>query len=129
MRVFCGLIAVFTIAAFSGSISEAQTVKKGTLTGKILTRSVNVPDLGSAAVFTTDVEAKGAFWLILTQVCVEDEGDLTFDGNTMGQIVLDNECTTFEPGLAIPRGETLTFTETGNQGAQGAMITGILVKK
>ncbi len=129
MRVFCGLIAVFTIAAFSGSITEAQTVKKGTLTGKILTRSVNVPDSASADVFTTDADVKGALWLILTQVCVEDEGELTLDGNTMGQIVLDNQCTTFEPGLAIPRGETLTFTETAGNGAQGAMITGILVKK
>ena len=129
MRVFNGLIAVLTMVALSGSVTEAQTIKKGTISGVILTRSVNVPDLASADVFTTDAAVKGALWLILTQVCVEDEGDLTFDGSSMGQIVLDNQCTTFEPGLAIPRGETLTFTETAGNGAQGAMITGILVKK
>ena len=129
MRVFSGLIAVLTMVALSGSVAEAQTIKKGTISGVILTRSVNVPQNASTDVFTTDADVKGALWLILTQVCVEDADELTLGGNTMGQIVLDDQCTTFEPGLAIPRGETLTFTETANQGAQGAMITGILVKK
>jgi hypothetical protein len=33
-----------------------------------------------------------------------------------------------EPGLAIPRGEALTFSDTAGT-AQAGMITGILVKK
>ena len=129
MRVVFSVIAVLTVMTLSASISEAQTIKKGTISGVVLTRSVDIPNNGSAAVFTTDAAVKGALWLILTQACVsDDEKDVTLIGNTMGQIPLPDQCTTFEPGLAIPRGETLTFSDI-NVNPQAGMITGILSKK
>lgn len=130
MRITTIFAAAFAAAALFGTTAEAQTIAKGTISGVILTKSVDVPSGGAADVYTTDAAGiKGSLRLIITQVCVsEDEQDLTLDGNTMGQIPLSNQCTTFEPGLAIPQGETLTFTDT-NTTNQAAMITGILVKK
>jgi hypothetical protein len=46
----------------------------------------------------------------------------------MGEIVLDNDCQTFVPGLAIPQGETLTCTDTAASD-QVCTITGIHSKK
>ena len=46
----------------------------------------------------------------------------------MGEILLDGDCQTFDPGLAIPQGETLTCTDTADSD-QVCMITGVQSKK
>ena len=109
--------------------AEAQTMKRGVLDGVVVTRSVAVPPLGSANVHTTPASTvKGAGFFILTQVCTTDRKDVVIIGDTMGEIILDGDCQTYDPGLAIPQGETLTCTDTADAD-QACMITGIQSKK
>jgi len=126
MRTFAMLITFATLFGVS-SAASAQTMQRGTLSGVITSASAFVPQNSSVGVYTTPSGAKAARF-ILTQVCVEDSKEIVLSGNTMGDIVLDDDCTTFMPGIAVPVGEVLSFSEQNN-GDQSGMITGILSKK
>jgi hypothetical protein len=112
--------ALAVVAALVGTPIEAQQFKRG-LSGTIVSKSVLVPSGGSATVYTTP--PTGHF--ILTQACLYCGGG-GLVGSTFGQILTDITCTTYEPGIALPEGETLTCVHTACGGEAPCMITGIL---
>lgn len=129
MRLAAIVLFLSTGVVLWGASAEAQTMKRGVLDGVVVTRSADVPALGSADVHTTPASAvKRAGFFILTQVCVTDRKDVVVSGNTMGRILLDGDCQTFDPGLAIPQGETLACADTADAD-QVCMITGVQSKK
>ena len=128
MRFAAFILALTVAVTLAASAAQAQTMKKGALDGTIVTRSVFVPLNTAVDVFVTPTAASKGGFFVMTQVCVTNRNRLLLSGNTMGDIVLDNDCQTFSPGLAVPAGETLTFTEQNN-GDHSGMITGILTKK
>lgn len=115
------------LAAFAATSADAQAIKGG-FSGTLFTATAVAPDSSSVDIYVTPSGTKVRKF-ILTQVCVEDRKDVEFTGSSMGKIILANDCTTFTPGLAIPAGETLTFTETAANGNMSVMITGVLSKK
>ncbi len=116
------------IATFAATSADAQVLKGGGFSGTLITETAVAPTFSSVDIYTTPSGLK-ALKFILTQVCVEDRGAVVFSGSTMGTVALFDDCTTFSPGLAIPKGETLTFTEIDESGNIAVMITGVLSKK
>src|SRR5262245_56988248 len=109
-RVILACIALIACGAFvlvAGS-AGAQTVKKSTISGTVVTKAAVVTSPGSpVTVFTVP---EGGFF-ILTQFCSSGES-ATLTGNTLGTFLKrsfsNTECTTYSPGLAIPGLEVLT---------------------
>ncbi len=129
MRLQATVLTLTLAVGLWGAAAQAQTLKAGGLSGPIVTQSVLVPQNCSMVVFTTPAPGSKGGFFVLTQVCVEDGGDMELSGSSVGRILLDDDCQTFTPGLAIPQGETLTFTETRNNSDQVGMITGVMSKK
>ena len=104
------LAVAYALTAVHGQVRDAEAPSAFPNVKSIVSASVTVPEGGDPAiVFETPQDAR----FILTQVCVKDTdmaGGPALAGNTFGQIVSgpDSECTTYNPGLAIPGGETLT---------------------
>lgn len=128
------------IGIISGTImllsaeAPAQTVKKAAsgLSGTVTSKSVAIVDTGGgdqfADVYTTPAVGLGFF--VLTQACVTDPGNVQISGATLGRLVLstNDECTQFDPGVAFAASETVTCTETNDNGDQVCTITGVVTK-
>jgi len=118
-------VSLFAVV-WSAPATHAQTVKKSTLSGLMISRSVAVPDLASATVFTTP--ATGFY--ILTQFCATAPGvgSVTLSGSTFGQVVVStsDECTTYNQGITFAPGEVLTCANGGTGATEHCMITGVL---
>ncbi len=65
---------------------------------------------------------------VVTQICVDDENNLTITGSTLNEIPLMDDCTEFEPGLALPAGEVVTATDSSG-GSHPVILTGVWMKK
>jgi hypothetical protein len=129
------LVAVLALAG----PALGQTVKKGTLSGTVVSASATAPSGGTQADLLT-TPATGSF--LLTQLCLVgapgfnnvENGHVA--GSTLGriaQVYTDGNlgsCSTWEPGLAIPAGETLRCVQTGaSAGPLACTITGVQSKK
>jgi len=121
---------VFLLVALGVLLSataHAQQLRRGTLSGTIVSRSANVPGNGSVTVYTTPASDGGVF--ILTQVWGWDPGCVTLRGETFGVVSqpgMGAAPSRFEPGIALPANEKLICQEAcGLQGTYCA-ITGIL---
>ena len=125
------LVATIVVSALAvmswRANADAQAVKKSTLSGILASKSVAVPDLSSATVFTTPA-APDVF--ILTQTCITAPGPgaVTLNGSTFGQVVVStsDECTSYNPGITFPPAEVLSCTNTGTGSTEHCMITGII---
>lgn len=124
-----GSLGSLIVALIAGSLlcvtsAQAQQVKKGELSGTILSGGVSVPASSSLVVFTAP--ATGNF--ILTTFCARD---VALSGNTVGPIApadSDEPCLVFVPGFAIPSGEVLTCTnDEVDPGI--CSVSGVLSKK
>lgn len=130
MRPRIVLLSSFLVLAGLGQVAEAQTVKRNTLTGPIVSKSASMTPHVAAPVYTTP--ATGFF--VLTQLCVTRGSRVTVTGNTMGVVVHSFHgsrglCNTYRPGLQVPANETLTCTDTSNITNHSCTITGLLSSK
>jgi hypothetical protein len=125
------LLLMIGLLALAAASAGAQAINKGGFSGTLFTQTAVVPNNSSVDIYVTPSGNK-ALKFILTQVCLEPLTAVDLTGTTMGKIIvpdLPDHCVTFIPGLAIPRGETLTFTESAGGGDTSVMIIGILSKK
>jgi len=115
------------LCAFAAAPALGQSVSGGDrgVKGRLVSRSVTAPALGSAPVYLT--EPKGFF--VLTQVCTADAdaGDeAVVSGTTVGLLATDRQtCRSYDPGFVVPAGETLTCVNTVNDFPLVCSITGI----
>jgi hypothetical protein len=123
MKATAMISAVLLTGVLAHAPAHAQQVKKGTLTGRIVSAAVEVPGNSSGPLFTTP--AKGFF--VLTQVCTEDK-DADVRGATLGPIYNENKCTTYNPGIGFPQNEAITCVNN-NPDPSGCFITGIITRK
>ncbi len=107
--------------------ARAQAVKKSTLSGTLVSKSVAVPNSSSTAVFTTPAAPE---FFILTQTCntAPGPGSVTLNGNTFGEVVIStgDECTSYNPGITFPAGEVLSCANGGTGSTEHCMVTGIV---
>jgi len=115
------VLASVLLTAAHGQETD-QSVPRGT----IVSASVTVPANSSATLFETPQDGR----FILTQACVAGLaffGASPLSGNTFGKIIIAQSppCTTYVPGIALPKGEIITceghFFET-----RTCMITGVV---
>ena len=123
MRTIVAIATMLVGGVLLSTPAQAQQMKKGTLTGKVVSAAVELPANSSATVFTTPT--KGFF--VLTQVCV-DKKDANVRGATVGPVFNDDKCTTYTPGIAFPQSEVITCVNNGGDPA-GCCITGVISKK
>jgi hypothetical protein len=123
-------IAAATLTLYSPVL--AQKLAKGGLSGIVTSKSMAIADGGSATVYTTPSAEQGFF--VLTELCAQ--GCVTLSGNTFGEIISGSisgsPCTTYDPGIALPPGETLTATDMSGDFCQGGgkvLITGVVSSK
>jgi hypothetical protein len=126
MRALKTLLVLSVAGALMVSPATAQTLKKGTMSGTIQTKSATVPATMSGTVFTTS--ATGFF--IVTQWCSEFTAGSLVAGSVAllrtGNAVSGNErCTSYVPGIALPQSTAVMFTNPGSS-AQTVTITGVL---
>ena len=126
------LIAFFAVLFFGVLLSasvEAQTVKKSTLTGEIISASAVAPNgTNDRVILTTPNE--GAF--VLTQFCAQSVPPASLAdlrGNTFGPIAKE-DCVTYTPGISLPPDENLVCVNVPPAGNANKVctVTGILVK-
>ena len=107
--------------------AAAQSVKTGGASGIVMSASVPTPPGTVATVFTTP--ATGFF--LLTSACFPIVSfGITASG--FGKVPASDQCITYNPGLALPQGSTLTcdyscFGCTSSN--QACTISGVLSKR
>jgi hypothetical protein len=119
------IAASLLMSVLASTPAMAQVIKKGTLSGKIVSAAVEVAPTTAATVYTTP--ATGFF--ILTQVCVQDRSEMAVRGATLGPLVTDDRCTTYTPGVALPRNEVITCANNDATPTGACSITGVLSPK
>ena len=126
MRVIAVVFAVLLTGVALTTPAQAQQLKKGTLTGEILSKTWPIQANSSATMFTTPT--KGFF--VLTQLCVENKNNVTVRGATVGLLLFpgDEKCTTYNPGIAFPQNEAITCVNDGAS-ASSCLITGVITNK
>jgi hypothetical protein len=107
----------------TAGVAQAQQIKKGELSGTLMSGHALVTANGQANVLQTS--SKGQF--IMTQFCKED-GDTELQGSSLGVITTTNGCTEFSPGVPIPRDEVLFCRNDDNQ-SRSCSVMGVLSKK
>ena len=125
---FAAVVFVAGLALTSWSTAaRAQAVKKSTLSGTLVSKSVAVPNSASTTVFTTPAAPE---FFILTQTCntAPGPGSVTLNGSTFGQVVVStsDECTSYNPGITFPAAEVLSCMNAGTGSTEHCMITGIV---
>ena len=126
MRGLTGIFVVLSVAALMSAPSLAQSVKKGTLSGTIVTQGATIPADSSMAVFTAPAEGEGVF--VVTQVCSSAQA-VSISGSAIGPLAVPGgACQSFTPGLALLPSEVLTCTTTSGS-PQECMVTGLFSKK
>lgn len=122
------VVATVAVCALVSSV-QAQVIKKGELSGRIVTVGVLGPAGGSAVLYTAPDAKEGRF--ILSKLCAAQEnGNHAVLASSLGSLEATDrpDCTDFSPGLALPPGEQLTcrgFTDTGRY----CVATGVLSRK
>lgn len=127
MRVTITLGIAFLASAAIAFPAQAQRVKNGGPSGTIVTAKVDVPTASTVDVLTT---APNEFF-ILTQYC--DSGIMDLSSTSLG-VFMQNQggggvCTTFEPGFAIPQGDTISCTNANSGITRPCIITGVQTRK
>lgn len=111
------LILSYPVAA------DAQRVTAMGMRGTVNSASVAVPAEGEAAVYTTPADRP----FVLTQACF-DAGGMVLSGSSFGVIPSDmGMCTTYHPGIAVPRSETLRC-QNPNGVVANCMVTGVVTR-
>jgi hypothetical protein len=129
IRTFAGITTLLCCIAFVND-AGAQSMKKGTLSGTVMSGYVTLAATSSAMVFTTP--ASGFF--ILTQACPTfGMGQARLVGNTVGDLPTPvpsvSNCVEFVPGLALPANEVLTCHNLTGSGGIPCAVTGVLSTK
>jgi hypothetical protein len=119
-------LVVLFVAGVVGTAAQAQVVKKGTLSGTIVSQGATIPFSDSVPVYTAPAAGDGFF--ILTQVCASAQS-VTISGSVLGPLAVSTgNCQSFTPGVALFPSEVLTCSNSsGND--QECMVTGLLSKK
>jgi hypothetical protein len=119
-------LVALLVVGLVGTAAHAQVVKKGTLSGTIVSQGATIPTSSSVPVFTAPAAGDGFF--ILTQVCASAQS-VTISGSGIGPLAVSSgNCQTFTPGVALLPAEVLTCSNSsGND--QECMVTGLLSKK
>ena len=126
MRGFTGIFVALSVAALVSAPVLAQSVKKGTLSGTIVTHGVTIPAGGSMTVVTAPADGEGVF--VVTQVCSSAQS-VSLSGSVIGPLAVPGgACQSFTPGLALLPSEVLTCTNPSG-GSQECMVTGLYSKK
>jgi hypothetical protein len=95
----------------------------GGMAGIVRSGSVAVPGTAEATVYTTPADRP----FVLTQVCF-DAGGMVLSGSSFGVIPNDmGSCTTYHPGIALPRNEAL-ICQNPNGVVANCMVTGVLAR-
>ena len=107
-------------------VAQGQTLNKGTLSGKIMSKSAFLATPGIAPLLT--VPSTGFF--VITELCTANAGTGTFEGDTIGIFspLLGTGCRTVNPAFAVPPGENL-FCKTTSGTDVVCMINGLLMNK
>jgi len=139
MNRFANALLVLFAAVLVAALASAQTVKKGTLSGTVVSATATNPSGGSVVNLLT-TPASGSF--LITQVCFRgtngsNNGDnLYIEGSSIGRVAnayesgADASCSTWNPGFALPPGETLSCGQEGASADPGyCTLTGIQSKK
>ena len=106
--------------------ANAQSYKKSTLSGVIVSSVVSVPAESSAVVYT----APSTGFFILTQYCGNEDSISVCAGSCIPVRIQPSGsqyCTTFTPGIAVPPGATVTCIN-GYPSASSCLINGVLSK-
>ena len=120
--IFAGLVLSFSLAATAWPAS-AQRISALGPSGTIRSASAAVEGESQATVFTTPGERP----FVLTQACF-DAGGMVLSGSTFGIIPGEmGACTTYHPGIALPRNESLLCSNP-NGVVANCMITGIVTR-
>lgn len=121
------LLALALAPAPLAAPAGAQQLKKGQVSGTILSFSATGPPAAFTSIAT--LPATGRF--VLMQICAND-GPATVAGDTVGTIYVSNGngdgCTRFHPGIALPPGEDMGFTNGAAVGVT-VVLNGVLSKK
>lgn len=122
MRIQATIATLFLLLPVG---THAQQVKKSAVSGTIVTASVAVAPSTCSALY---MPPAGQF-LIVTQLCTTTftRGEFT-PSNT--DIVKDQPCTTYSPGMTLPAGETgIRCCNVSGSTPFGCTMTGVLSKK
>jgi hypothetical protein len=107
------------------SLCEAQLVKNGGLSGKVITVTADVVSQTPVPLFATPATG----FLVITQFCSVDGDPLNLRGRDFGlivKIVGADRCAQFTPGIVIPQNELL-FCDPETTSSR-CMLIGILSK-
>ncbi len=117
MEPILRLTAVAAAMVFLAATSaDAQQLKRGELTGTVVSASATAPPLSSVSLLTAP--ASGHF--IVTQVC---GGPI--EGSTIGTLSFGGGCTEFVPGFALPANEELEIRNEGASFDINGLVTGV----
>jgi hypothetical protein len=118
-----GVVVIVAMPAY------AQTIKKSTVTGRIVSRGAVVVGVGSVPLGFGPV--CGALNPVLTQACIDNNGGLS---NLVAPLVpiigngpATGNCTVFTPGIAINPGDDFVCVNTLG-GTVRCTITGVCLK-
>ena len=128
------LVSVVLAAVVCGP-AAAQEIRGSAVSGTLVSRSVTLaPGELAAELLTVPDDAD----LILTQFCGAGVSTITFPfptilsqptlfGSQLGQVPVGTGCTTFEPGLAVAPGETLSCQVSAAQTSEvTCLVNGVL---
>ena len=120
--ILAGILLSSAFAAMPLPASGQRLTGFG-LTGTVRSASAAVEGESQATVFTTPAERP----FVLTQACF-DAGGMMLSGATFGVIPAEmGACTTYHPGIALPRNENL-ICQNPNGVVANCMITGIVTR-
>lgn len=123
MKLTGTMTALVVGVSLAAGTAWAQQIKNGNLSGTLMSGHALVTGNGQANVLQTP--SKGNF--IMTQFCKEDN-DTELQGSSLGVITTTNSCTTFSPGVPIPRDEVL-FCRNPDTQSRSCSVMGVLSKK
>ena len=126
MRIVSGVAGLLGILAVIGAgSSQAQQVKNGGVTGRIVTKSVETS--GPTQVYRTPNQ--GTF--VLTTFCT-DVASMELVGARLGFVARITssieDCKHFSPGIAFGKGEAISCDPTTTS-PRRCMISGVLTKR
>ena len=114
------MVALLLAVGAAAPPVHAQQLRRGTLSGTIVSRSVDVVPGGPITIFTTPSDS----FFVLTEVCTDAQG-LRVSATGFGKIPTPNQACNEFPGIALPQKSTITV-----QGSGGSVtITGVLTFK
>ncbi len=125
MRQLSIVVGLAAALALTASSVDAQIMKKGVLTGRILSAARTIPAGQPSSLFSTPSLGDGVF--IVTQFC-QSSPDVVFSSDNVDPVPTypgpNGGCTTFTPGIALQPGVAILCTNNSVT-EQSCAVTGI----